>query len=269
MASRLRSLAAQLLLVLAASCVTGCSADAGDAEDDEEPSDDAASVAEAELRAGGIDQIVVRVSEGDLTSIVSRADRLAARGYAADVVETFAVARTIEAARRAPAAIAGEGADYLWDHVKLNERERALCRSRKLACIETLYVAHRAKSESRAAYDDGENGGRRDAFRHSYWNARMVRAVDVAWAKSFADAHENGYPENHATPVGRVLRAMDFFNNEVGRAHGARDSSDDALVTSLKDAIARGDLKAVRFAADGGGELVGSDGCSAAAPCGR
>jgi hypothetical protein len=38
--------------------------------------------------------------------------------------------------------------------VKLNEPERALCRSKKLACIKTLYVAHRAKSRSRELYAD-------------------------------------------------------------------------------------------------------------------
>lgn len=252
---------------LALVLVAACAADADEA-DDEEPSDDAASVAEAELRAGGIDQVVVRVTERDLESIVSRVERLEARGYATTVVETFAIARTLEAAQRAPAAIS-EGADYLWDHVKLNEQERALCRSKKLSCIKTLYVAHRAKSRSRELYADGENGGRRDAFRHSYWNARMVRAAGGEWAKAFADAHENGYPDNRKTAEGRALGDMDFFNNEVGRAHGARDSSDGALIDGLKSAIARGELKAVRFGANGAVEIVATDTCTASTPCGR
>jgi hypothetical protein len=271
MARGLRSLAAQLLLFGAVVCVPACSADAGaDADGEDEPSDDPVSVADAELRAGGIEQVVVRVTENDLANIVVRVERLEARGYAAGVVETFAIARTLDAAQRTPASALAEEADYLWDHVKLNEQERALCRSKKLACIKTLYVAHRAKSRSRDLYADGENGGRRDAFRHSYWNARMVRAAGATWAKSFADAHENGYPENRATPDGRVLSEMDFFNNDVGRTHGARESSDDALVASLQGAIARGELKAVRFAANGGAaELVGTDTCAPAQPCGR
>jgi hypothetical protein len=188
MARRLLAFGARRLLVGAtAGCAGGAT---GDGED--EPSGDPIRVGEAELRAGGLDQVVVRVTENDLASIVLRVERLEARGHAANVVETFAVARTLEAAQRTPASALAEGADYLWDHVKLNEPERALCRSKKLACIKTLYVAHRAKSRSRELYADGENGGRRDAFRHSYWNARMVRAVSAAWEKSFADAHEDG-----------------------------------------------------------------------------
>lgn len=249
--------------------MTACAATSSAPDGDDDLSDDPASVAEAELRAGGIDRIVVRLSEEKLGSIVVRAERLEARGHAAEVVETFAVARAVEAARLSPDAPVGEGADYLWDHVKLNEQERALCRSKKLACIKTLYVAHRAKSRSRELYADGENGGRRDAFRHSYWNARMVRASGAAWAKSFADAHEEGYPENLATAEARVLSEMDFFNNDVGRTYGARDSSDDALVAALEGAIARGDLRAVRFVANAEPVLVGTDTCSPASPCGR
>lgn len=77
-------------------------------------------------------------------------------------------------------------------------------------------------------------------------------------------------PENQSSADGRLLSEMDFFNNDVGRKHGARDSSDDALVQGLQSAIANGDLKAVRFGANGAtSELVDTDACSAATPCGR
>lgn len=252
----------------------GCAAP--ESTDDEEPTDDAEAVAEAELRAGGIEKIVTRISEKDLGVIVERVERLEQRGYAAPVVETYAVARALEASRRtdneSSVAPASSGlrplGGYLWDHLKLNDLESALCRSKKIKCIKTLYVAHKAKSRSREVFADGENGGRRDAFRHSYWNARMVWAGGAEWAKAFADAHENGYPENQTTAQGRLLSEMDFFNNDVGRTHGAGIRDDRELVDALKAAIERGELKAVRFdAATNTGSLVGTDTCTTD-PCG-
>ena len=97
-----------------------------------------------ELRAGGIDNIVVRLSEDDLSSIVERVERLEQRSYAPEVVETFAIARAIEASRRADPNMESafsrrssisppDGSlrplDYLEDHLKLNAPERALCRT--------------------------------------------------------------------------------------------------------------------------------------------
>jgi hypothetical protein len=250
----------------------------GEAESGNGAIDDPEAVAEEELRVGGIDKVLPDVPEDDLASIVASLERLEAGGHPAEAVETFAVARVLEAARRARAS---EGASvtsttsrvrplgYLWDHLKLNAEEGALCRSRKVTCIKTLFVAHRAKSRSRDLYADGEQGGRRDAFRHSFWNARMVHVGGARWAKAFADAHENGYPESLATPKGRLFSEMDFFNNDVGRSHGERIADEDDVARALVDAVTSGLLKAVRFdPTSGTGVLVTTDTCTPALPCG-
>lgn len=56
------------------------------------------------------------------------------------------------------------------------------------------------------------NDGHRDAFRHCWWNARLVKEFGFKWTEHFTTAHE-ATPGN--TAAGR--EAMDLFNNEVGR----------------------------------------------------
>lgn len=63
---------------------------------------------------------------------------------------------------------------------------------------------------------DGSPGGdgnddHNDAFRHTYWNARLTQEFGEDWTRRFTTAHE-GPPEN---PTQR--EAMDLYNNEVGR----------------------------------------------------
>lgn len=50
-----------------------------------------------------------------------------------------------------------------------------------------------------------------DAFRHTYWNARMTQEVGEEWAEGFATSHEQR-PGND-----RQSEAMDLHNNELGR----------------------------------------------------
>lgn len=53
------------------------------------------------------------------------------------------------------------------------------------------------------------NDGHQDAFRHAYWNERLVHDFRSDFARKFATAHE-GLPGN---PADR--EAMDLYNNEV------------------------------------------------------
>jgi predicted flap endonuclease-1-like 5' DNA nuclease len=58
-----------------------------------------------------------------------------------------------------------------------------------------------------------------DAFRHAYWNCCLTRKVDAEEAKKFADAHED-FEDNPANE-----KAMDLFNNQVGRNLGSDPES--------------------------------------------
>lgn len=51
-----------------------------------------------------------------------------------------------------------------------------------------------------------------DAFRHTYWNARMTQEFGADWTERFATAHET-LP---GTPP--VAGAMDMYNNNLGRS---------------------------------------------------
>lgn len=87
---------------------------------------------------------------------------------------------------------------------------------------------------------EGQGGtdGHADAFRHAYWNARMVQRYGEDWAAEFATAHE-GNPASHPTPV-----AMDLHNNEVGRriAMENPDASPDELASLVEQAVRDGEM---------------------------
>lgn len=95
------------------------------------------------------------------------------------------------------------------------------------------------------------NDGHQDAFRHAYWNARLVREFGAEFARKFATAHE-GLPGN---PADR--EAMDLYNNEVGRRIAIQnpDADPDELADLVQRAVEEGDLVVV----DDKGELAYSD----------
>ncbi len=69
-----------------------------------------------------------------------------------------------------------------------------------------------ANEESERRYP-GENvaGGRRDAFRHTYWNALIANEYGARFAFDLTTAHErNKIASDHQ-------EAMDLYNNEQGR----------------------------------------------------
>lgn len=61
----------------------------------------------------------------------------------------------------------------------------------------------------------GLNGGLADAFRHTFWSARLTQYFGAEWAARLTTAHER-------LPLADpVAMAMDLHNNEVGRGLGA------------------------------------------------
>jgi hypothetical protein len=82
----------------------------------------------------------------------------------------------------------------------------------------------------RAFGRSGLNGGLPDAFRHTYWSARLTQHFGVEWAARLTTAHER-LPS--ADPV---AMAMDLHNNELGRALGA--ANPDASRARLQDLVA-------------------------------
>jgi hypothetical protein len=95
------------------------------------------------------------------------------------------------------------------------------------------------------------NDGHQDAFRHAYWNARLVHDFGSDFARKFATAHE-GLPGN---PADR--EAMDLYNNEVGRRVATEnpDAGTDELADLIQQAVEGGDLIVI----DRRGELAHSD----------
>jgi len=80
---------------------------------------------------------------------------------------------------------------------------------------------------------DSLHNGEGDAWRHCYWNCKMVRKIGDHCAKYIADQHEEagnrgGQPPSEAD--------MDYHNNHIGRGLGSQKGScTDLCMKALKD----------------------------------
>ncbi|MEU4562195.1 hypothetical protein AB0F72_27745 [Actinoplanes sp. NPDC023936] len=92
---------------------------------------------------------------------------------------------------------------------------------------------------------DGFYDGYPDAFRHTYWNARLTQRFGEAWTEQFTTAHER------VPAADPVTVAMDLHNNKVGRQIGAthRTAARSALASAVEAAVRGG--QTVHIAADG------------------
>jgi hypothetical protein len=83
----------------------------------------------------------------------------------------------------------------------------------------------------------GLNGGLADAFRHTYWSARLTQHFGVEWAARLTTAHER------LPSADLVAMAMDLHNNELGRAVGAThlDAGRDPLQDLVESAVRTGE----------------------------
>jgi hypothetical protein len=253
----------------------------GGSEADAGGSEAALSTLEADI---GFDGAIARLDEATLADIDGAAHRAEVGGADPAALEELTTRRVLVAAHGrstptgdgagplSPGRLHPQTAIYDWDLWKLNGQERLLCRAGRLACVRVLLVALRAREAARVAYVDGGLGGRADAFRHAYWNASMTRAVGRTTAESWANAHENGYPDNRATRRDLLLSDMDFHNNTEGRRVGETylRSSDGELREAISAALEHGDLVAVRYdLGERDGTLVATSRCSEAVRCGR
>jgi hypothetical protein len=112
---------------------------------------------------------------------------------------------------------------------------RELSDQDKLKFIE---IRKEALAAGNAAYPsvDG-NDDHNDAFRHTYWNARLTQEFGADFAERFTTAHE-------ALPVNQGPReAMDLHNNEIGRqiALAHPHATPEELKQLVGDAVRRGD----------------------------
>jgi len=80
------------------------------------------------------------------------------------------------------------------------------------------------------------NDGHRDAFRHTYWSARLAQQYGPEWARAFTTAHE-GAPGN---PANR--EAMDLYNNAIGIQIGAENpnASPEQIAALVQQAVTSG-----------------------------
>ncbi|WP_299440392.1 PAAR domain-containing protein [uncultured Rhodospira sp.] len=122
-------------------------------------------------------------------------------------------------------------------------------------------IAHEAFGAADAAFpkpDDWsgtelewKNLGHNDAFRHTYWNARLTQEFGAEWTERFTTAHE-GIPGNEP-----VREAQDLYNNELGRqiAQQHPNASPDGIEAFVMRAVQNGDAIVV----DQDGSLQWSD----------
>ena len=83
---------------------------------------------------------------------------------------------------------------------------------------------YKADSIANTSILDGDkNGGQVDAFRHSYWQARLTQTIGRRAAYKLGKAHEKGnyiYYKHHKLEDGtipdKISSEMDLYNNKVG-----------------------------------------------------
>jgi len=99
------------------------------------------------------------------------------------------------------------------------------------------------------------NGGRLDAFKHSYWMARLSQKIGKRAAFSLGEAHEKGNYKtfkNHKLEDGflpdKQSSEMDLFNNRIGIGIGKfnKKTSKQDLIQQLLDALHAGKLRILR-----------------------
>ena len=80
-------------------------------------------------------------------------------------------------------------------------------------CLKAKRDAEIAEATAKARYPQNSlQDGRGDAFRHCYWNVRMVQSVGAEHAYGFATRHEWG--------KSGLSKDMDLRNNKIGRYVG-------------------------------------------------
>ncbi len=108
--------------------------------------------------------------------------------------------------------------------------------------------------------DSFSHGGKLDAFRHTYWMARLTQCIGSRAARSLGKAHEKGNykaflkgrTEDGALQDQTAVE-MDLFNNDYGIQIGKknRETSCDSLKRIVISAIGNGHLKILKRSESG------------------
>jgi len=96
------------------------------------------------------------------------------------------------------------------------------------------------------------NGGRLDAFKHSYWMARLTQGIGKRAALSLGEAHEKGNYKTYkkrqledAVVPDKASTEMDLHNNSVGARTGSfnKNTQGKKLILMLLDSLEAGKLR--------------------------
>jgi len=119
--------------------------------------------------------------------------------------------------------------------------------------LEAERVTDSIKKSARIGKD--KSGGKLDAFKHSYWMARLTQVIGRRAASSLGEAHEKG---NFLTYEERKLEDgllpdkpatdMDLFNNQVGIrvGHHFKNGTPNLIVQKLIDSLEKGNLRVLK-----------------------
>ncbi len=120
-----------------------------------------------------------------------------------------------------------------------------------------ISIEARTKADSIAktiTLDGDKNGGQVDAFRHSYWQARLNQEIGKYAAKKLGIAHEKGnylyFKKNKLEDGGvpdKISSDMDLFNNEVGLSITIenKELNSQYIEKQIVEKIKRGELKVI------------------------
>jgi len=128
-----------------------------------------------------------------------------------------------------------------------------------LVSLEVLAVKDSVQKENGIIGTDN-NGGKLDAFKHSYWMARLTQDIGKRAAYTLGKAHEKG---NYQTYKKRRLEDgllpdkpatdMDLYNNKIGITVGSifKTASKEVLIQKLIDSLEAGKLRVLSKNKDG------------------
>lgn len=108
--------------------------------------------------------------------------------------------------------------------------------------------------------DKDKNGGQVDAFKHSYWLARLSQSIGKNAAIKLGKAHEKGNYKTYKKGKledgflpDKLSSDMDLFNNQVGAKIGIKNynSSKEKIIEIIISEIKEGKMKIIKKDSNG------------------
>ena len=145
--------------------------------------------------------------------------------------------------------------------IKLSCPEKRWVAAHPFIAKRTLAISESARdvtkqNEGVAGLDNYSNGGKLDAFRHTYWMAAL--AAEIKWKKAWklGKAHEKGNKKDFKRRRNEegdlpdaVAVEMDLWNNEVGLKIGRenKNAAGQQLIVLAKAAVEQGKCKIIKM----------------------